>query len=189
MLSPEIEKANRSHLIQDIFWMGVPFALEWYFLGVFALRMGATAAQLGALVSIRALMLVIGSGLSGPWQRRFDNLISALSLPQFLYRAGLYLGVALVPFLPEHMRINALIGVVALAALPTGIAQGCFLGMMRSAVSERQLANLMSRRSLLMHAAILVCVMAFGQLLERVAFPINYQISFGIAFGASLLSW
>lgn len=169
--------------------MGVAFSLEWYFLNVFAIRMGATAAQLGALASLRALMLVIGSSLSSRWTRRFDNMIVALRVPSFFHRAGMYLGVALVAFLPEHMRVNALIGTVALSGLPTGIAQGCFLGMMRTAVSERQLANLMSRRSILMHIAVLVCVILFGQLLEQVAFPINYQISFSIAFCATLISW
>jgi hypothetical protein len=188
-LSPEIEKANRRYLIEEVFWMGVAFSLEWYFLNVFAIRMGATAAQLGALASLRALMLVIGSGLSRPWTSRFDNMIVALRVPSFFHRAGMYLGVALVPLLPEHMRVNALIGSVALSGLPTGIAQGCFLGMMRSAVSERQLANVMSRRSILMHLAVLICVILFGQFLEHVAFPINYQISFGIAFCATLISW
>jgi predicted MFS family arabinose efflux permease len=188
-LSPDIEKANRRYLIQEVFWMGVAFSLEWYFLNVFAIGMGATAAQLGALASLRALMLVIGSSLSSRWTRRFDNMIVALRVPSFFHRAGMYLGVALVAFLPEHMRVNALIGTVALSGLPTGIAQGCFLGMMRTAVSERQLANLMSRRSILMHIAVLVCVILFGQLLEQVAFPINYQISFSIAFCATLISW
>jgi predicted MFS family arabinose efflux permease len=188
-LSPEIEKANRRYLLLDIFWMGVAFALEWYFLNVFAIRMGATAAQLGALASIRALMLVVGSWLANRWARRFDNLIIALRLPTLFHRAGMYFGVALVPFLPEHMRVNALIGIVALSGIPTGIAQGCFLGMMRSAVSEQQLANLMSRRSIVMHIAVLVCVILFGQFLERVPFPTNYQISFVIAFFATLLSW
>ncbi len=188
MQASDIYRANTRHFYLEILFMGVAFALDWYFLGVFAIRLGATPVQLGALSSLRALMLAIGSGASSRWQGRFDNVVKAIRFPTFIYRVILYLLVAFVPFLPDF-KVDALVALVAIAALPQGIAQGVFLNMIRSAVSEHQLARVVSFRMVLMNVMILFCVIIFGQLLERIAFPVNYQIGFVIAFVASLFSW
>jgi len=188
MQPSDLERANTRHLYLEILFMGVAFALDWYFLGVLAIRLEATPVQLGALTSLRALMLAIGSGASSRWQGRFDNTVNALRFPTFIYRVILYLLVAFVPFLPDF-RVDALVALVAIAALPQGIAQGVFLNMIRSAVSEQRLARVVAHRMALMNVMIVFCVLFFGQLLERIAFPVNYQIGFIIAFIASLGSW
>src|SRR5207244_1207705 len=104
---------------------------------------------------------------------RYNNPIKALSGPTLIYRLLLYLGIALAAFLP-NARVDALVGMVVLSALPTGIAQGCFLGMLPRAVSDRRLATVIARRTLLMNIGVLVFVVVFGQFLEALPFAINY---------------
>ncbi len=182
------EQANTRHLYLDIAWMGVAWAMEWYFLQVYAIRLGATPAHLASLTSLRALFMVIGSGLAGRWGSRYHNMIDAIRIPAITYRLLLYLGIAFVAFLPAY-KVDALVALAVLSAIPTGITQGCFLGMIRTALPEDKLAKVVARRSVLMNALILVFVVIFGQLLENLPFPINYQIGFGLAFVASAFSW
>jgi hypothetical protein len=190
----DIERANTRYLYLDIFWMSIAFAMEWYFLQVYAIRLDATPAHLGTLTSLRALMQVLGSGLTNWWLRRYDNPVAALRGPGLAYRIILYLAIALVAFLPPGQagmsgRVDALVALAVISAIPTGLTQGVFLAMLRRSLSERQLAKVVARRTVLMDTTILVCVIGFGQLLEHLPFPVNYQIGFGLAFLASFLSW
>src|ERR1041385_6717889 len=142
---PAAQRGNIRHLYGDIFWMSAAFAMEWYFLGVFAIRMGANPLQIGLLTSLRALMMVVGSTFATRWRANYRNHITALDVPTVAYRSLLYCAVAAVAFLPEDHRVNAMVAVVVLSAVPTGIAQGVFLGMMRYAVNERDLARVVAR--------------------------------------------
>jgi predicted MFS family arabinose efflux permease len=187
-ISPDVERANTRYLYSEIFWISIAFAMEWYFLQVFAIRLGATPAHLGTLPSMRALLLAVGSGLASRWLVRYDNPIKAIRGPTLFYRLILYMGIALSASLPGA-RVDALVAMVVLAALPTGIAQGCFLGLLPRAVSDRKLATVIARRTVLMNVGVLVFVVAFGQFLEALPFAINYQLAFGIAFLASVMSW
>src|SRR5947208_2960967 len=99
ILNETTERHNTRHLYGDMLWVSVAFAMEWYFLQVYAIRLGATPAHLGALNSLRALLMVVGSGLTGRWLSRFTNLVSAIRWPTLAYRGLLYLGIALVPLL------------------------------------------------------------------------------------------
>ncbi len=159
-ISPEVERANIRHLYSEIFWMSVAFAMEWYFMQVFAIRLGATPAHLGTLTSVRALLLAVGSGLASRWQARYNNPIAALSGPTLVYRLVLYVGIALSASMPAA-QVDVLVGMVVLSALPTGIAQGCFLGMLPKAVTERQLASVVARRTVLMNVGVLIFVVGF----------------------------
>jgi predicted MFS family arabinose efflux permease len=187
-LSPDIVRANTRYLYWEVFWMSISFAMEWYFMQVFAIRLGATPAHLGALTSVRALLLAVGSGFASRWQGRYDNLITAVRGPMLVYRAMLYIGIALSASLPTA-KVDFLVVMVVLAALPTGISQGCFLSVLRRAVSERELATVVARRMVLLNGGVLVFVIGFGQFLEALPFPINYQLAFGIAFAASFVAW
>jgi predicted MFS family arabinose efflux permease len=187
-LSPDVVRANTRYLYWEVFWMSISFAMEWYFMQVFAIRLGATPAHLGALTSLRALLLAVGSGFAGRWQSRFDNLMVAVRGPMLVYRAMLYVGIALSASLPTA-RVDFLVAAVVLAALPTGLSQGCFLAVLPRAIDDRELASVVARRMVLLNSGVLVFVIGFGQFLEALPFPINYQLAFGIAFAASFMSW
>jgi hypothetical protein len=172
--------------------MSIAFAMEWFYLGVFALRMGATPAHIGVLTAGRALLMTVGSSLSYRWSCRFNHLpnapIRALSTPVLLARTLLYLIPALVPFMPGS-HPDLLVLFVVLSALPHGVSQGVFLGMLPDAIGKEHVAQVVSRRSVLMNTCILVTMPIVGQLMEWLPKPTNYQIGFGIAFAAAFVSW
>ena len=180
-LNPTTERANIRFLYADMLTIGLAFAMEWYYLQVYAIHLGATALQLGVLNSGRALLLVVGSALSNRWQRQYVNAIRALRVPSLAYKILLYLAIAFVPLLPDH-QVDALVALVVISAIPTGIAQGVFLGMMPFAVNKENLARIVSQRGVLMNATVLACVFLLGQFLERLPRPANYQAGFVLAF-------
>jgi hypothetical protein len=187
-IEPAVERSNTRHLYMELAWMAFPFALEWYYLSIYAILLGATSAHLGVLGAGRALLQTVGSGLANRWQVRYPNRVRALAGPLLTARIFLYLMLAFVPFLPAY-RVDALIAMVLLSAVPTGISQGVFLGILPTAVSKHNLAQVVARRSMLMSVTIMICILFVGQFLERVPEPQNYQVGFVISFIASALSW
>ncbi len=192
-MSLDTRRNNTRLLYIELAWMAFAFAMEWYYLQVYLIRLNpdhpALETLLGLLVSGRALMLAIGSGLANRWQSRFTNAIRALSGPILVARTLLYLGIALVPSIPISFKSELLVFMAICSAVPHGIAQGVFVGMMPYAVGKDQLAQVVSNRSVLMNATILVCMVVAGQLLEGLPRPVNYQVGFGLAFAVSALSW
>jgi hypothetical protein len=188
-MTPDAKRRNIRLLYAELAWMAFPFAMEWWYLHVYAIRLGATPVQIGLLSAGRALFLVIGASLGNWWQGRFANIVQSVALPIFVARTLLYAGIALVPSLPVPFKVELLIGLAISAALPMGIAQAGFLGMLPAAVDKHDLARVVSRRSLLMNATILLALVIVGQLLEALVAPQNYQVGFGLACLASTLSW
>ncbi len=186
-LTPAVLRANTRHLYAEIAWMGFAFAMEWYYQQVYAIRLGATALHLAVLVSGRALLMVVGSGLAQRWQRRFPGPIQAIATPLLIARLLLYLGIVFVPFLPAF-QVDALVGLVLLSAIPTGISQGIFLGMLPSAIPKEALARVVARRAVLMNVSVLPCILLLSQMLQWFPQPANYQVGFFVAFLLSFMS-
>lgn len=187
-LLPATYRANTRHLYAEITWMGFAFAMEWYYLQVYAIRLGAVALQLAFLVSGRAFLMVVGSGVAQRWQRRHPNAIRAIAWPLFSARLLLYLAIVFVPLLPAF-QVNVMVGLVLLSAIPTGISQGVFLGMLPSAVPKADLARVIARRAVLSNVGVLPCILFLSQFLQWFPQPVNYQAGFFVAFAVSLVSW
>jgi predicted MFS family arabinose efflux permease len=187
-MTPDIERANTRHLYFELAWMGIAFAMEWYYMNVYAIKLNATPVHLGVLASGRALMLAIGSGLAHRWLQRFNNVIPALTRPLLIARFFLYAMIALVPFLPAY-KVEVMVAMIVLSGLPQGISQGVFLGMVPQAINKKNMAQVVSNRSVLMNATVLLSMFVVGQFLERIPSPMNYQLGFLLAFLAGFMSW
>ena len=51
----QVERVNSRHLILDIFWFGLALPATTRFIAVYALRVGATAQEIGWMTSMPAL--------------------------------------------------------------------------------------------------------------------------------------
>jgi len=192
-LNAETQRNNTRLLYIELAWMGFAFAMEWYYLQVYLIRLNPDHPNLetllGLLVGGRALVLAIGAALANRWQSRFRNAVRAISAPMFWARFVLYLGIAFVPSLPIDAKSEVLVALVLISSIPLGIAQGIFLGMMPYAVSKDRLAKVVSNRSVIMNGTVLICMVIVGQMLERLPRPMNYQVGFVLSFFVSAMSW
>lgn len=179
--SDKVEQSNFHHLVMDIAWFGLALAATSRFLSIYAIHLGASAAQLGWVNAVPALVLLISSSFSGWWRRRYTDSVSALFLPGLAFRF-VFLLPAFAPFLPPTLQPWWIVLAVAVPAIPQGIAAVTFLGMMREAVVGPRFTQLLSKRSLALNIAVAIGALAFGLWLEKAPFPLDYQVMFLLAF-------
>jgi MFS family permease len=186
-MTSDIERANFRHLVLEVTWYGLALAATSRFLSVYAIRLGATPADLGWITSLPFIVLLGSTTLSIRWRSKFTNTIKAIFLPSLGFRF-VFLFPALTPLFPEHLRPAWLIVSAALAALPQGISSTLFVALLKEAVPEEQLTALTSRRTVGMNITLGIAALVFGFWLEHVPFPINYQVMFLTAFVMALVS-
>ncbi|KXK21318.1 MAG: major facilitator transporter [Chloroflexi bacterium OLB15] len=186
--SSQFEQANFRHLVFDIAWFGLALAATSRFLSVYAIRLGASPTEIGLITALPSLILLFSSGLGGVWQRRYTTRERALSWPGLGMRL-MFILPAFAPLLPEHLRPLWLIISISLPAIPQGIAGVVFMDMMRGSVSQNTMPRLLSHRALWLNIMLALGALAFGILLEKAPYPLNYQIMFGVAFIAAMFSF
>jgi MFS family permease len=179
--STSVEQSNYRHLVLDIAWFAVALAATSRFLSIYAIHLGATAAQLGWISSLPPLIMLVTSSFGGWWQRRHSNAIESLFLPGLAFRF-MFLLPAFAPLLSPELQPWWLVLAVALPAIPQGIAGVAFWNVMREAVTDNRMGPLLNQRSLAFSVTLAVGALVFGLWLEKAAFPFNYQIMFLLAF-------
>jgi len=181
------EKRNIFHLVMDIAWFGLATPAMGSFLSVYFINLGATALHLGLLSALPAIFMLLGTFLTGPWSRRFPDNRRALVVPALIMRLRILL-LAFVPLLPPEWRIPAALAMLALLASGSSVAGVVFLVLMQEAVTVRRFTHLLSQRQMAYNIGFALSTLALGVWLERVDFPLNYQVMFVVAFFLALVS-
>ena len=186
--APESTEAkNIHHLVMDIFWFGLAFPTTSRFLATYALRVDASAQQIGWLTAAPSLVLLFATLLSNRWRLRYPNATRAVILPGLGHRM-VFLLPAFTPLFPHDWQPIWLILSATLPALSQGIASVVFLVMLREAVSIEKITLLISRRNFAFNVALGGSTIALGIWLTKAPFPWNYQIVFLLAFVLALVS-
>lgn len=182
-----VEEANFHYFVLDIAWFGIAFVSTSRFLSVYAIRIGASPAELSLLVSLPGIVLLAASSLSIYWRNRYPDTRHAQQLPGLGFRL-IFLLPAFTPLFPKDWQPWWLILSVTLPAIPQGIAAVLFMALMRESVPSSRMTALFSRRITAVNCTLALGSLAYGFWLEKAPFPQNYQIMFLIAFVASLVS-
>lgn len=182
-----IEDRNFAHLVWDIVWFGVAWVTVTRFLSVYAIRVGATPTELGWLTAGPPLGMALASLVSVWWRARFPDSVRAILLPSLLFRFS-FLLLAFTPLFPEAYQPLWLIVAVTLPSLPQGVSNIVFLGLLKETTPAARMTPLLGRRTLGVNVALGAGALAFGLLLEGMAYPWNYVAMFGFAFVAAMAS-
>lgn len=181
------ERANFKHLVLDIAWFGLAFAATNRFLPVFAIRVGATAFELGLISSLPAFLLLVTATLGAWWRNRYHTTLRALMPVAFIVRLP-FLLPALTPFFPPQWQPIWLVLSVTLPALAQGMAGVIFVVFIRETVSNQLMTQLLSLRQLALNIGIGIAAVLYGVWLETAPFPLNYQSMYILAFVFALMS-
>jgi MFS family permease len=179
-------ESNHWNLYRDIAWYGVLSGVSLTFTSVFALRLGASNLMLGLLTSLPALINILFQVPAARLIERHRDRRRILLLSGLFMRLPVFL-VALVPF-SHAWRADAVVYITALGTIPAAIGNVAFTAMLADVVAPRDRARVVSVRNALLAAVTMVTVLASGRALDILAFPINYQVIFTLAFLTSLLS-
>lgn len=156
------------------------------FLGLFALRLGASNAQIGLLSALPAafsLMCAIPGG------RLLDRAAHKQRLTFVLVVAarGFFVVYALAPLFRGPLGPWFLVAAFGVTNLPGSLANVAFQSLLAEVLPARGRATALAQRARLVSLAGILPLLVTGRLLDRLAFPIGYQLVFCGAFLVGLV--
>ena len=154
------------------------------FLPVFLTRLGATNFQVGLLSAMPAATGLVLALLVGSFLQRRPNIVPWFSVSRLLV-VSCFAATGLAPMIvPEPLLIQSILLIWAMATLPqTAVAIG-FTVVMNAVAGPAYRYDLMSRRWSVMGLVTALTVVIVGQVLDRIGFPLNYQVVFiGLSVG------
>ncbi|MEP7359341.1 MAG: MFS transporter, partial [Anaerolineales bacterium] len=185
--STSIEKHNARQLYGDIFWFGMLSGSALAFLPVYAARLGASSLQIGLLSAGPALVSLLVSMPAARWLES-RSVIRASFGASVVHRLG-YLVLLLVPLLVgAAAQVRLLPVLVALMSVPGTMLAIAFNAMLADIVPPGARALVIGRRNALLGLSTLSVSLLCGGLLDRVVFPLNYEIVFAIGTVGAVMS-
>jgi MFS family permease len=186
---PEEYRSNFLHLYLDIGWYGIVSGSTINFLNVYATRLGATGYQIGLIGAMSAVVTLFLAIPAGRWLEK-QKIDRAMFWTSVYYRIG-FLGLVFLPWLfSASAQINAIIAVTFLMAIPlTPLGVG-FNALFAEAVPNEYRAHVAGIRNITLSVTFMGTSLLSGYLLDKITFPLGYQIVFAIGFlGAAMSSF
>ncbi len=177
---------NAMYLLIEIFWAAFLSAAA-AFNAPFALRLGATNADIGLLSSIPALLAILVTLPAGQFLTRQRKRMPWLLGSLLLSRIG-YLLVIFIPWLPFGNQGAGLVWLLIVFTIPAHFFNVAWGPMLADVVPETDRARVFALRNILLAGVVTVGVFLAGRWLQSVPFPLNYQIMYGVGFAAAMVS-
>jgi hypothetical protein len=188
LLTPDL-RANFRHLYGDIFWFGVLSGSTLAFVAVYATRLGATGLEISLLTAGPAVVNLL---VSMPFGRWLENrpLVRPTFWSAALNRLG-YLALIVLPWLfGGRLQVWAIVLITLVMSVPGTLFAIGFNALLADVIPPDWRSEVIGRRNAIMAVSLTVTALISGQLLVRIAFPVNYQIVFAIgAIGAALSTY
>ncbi len=159
------------------------------FLPVFLTRLGATNLEVGLLTAMPAFTGLFLALVVGRFLQRRRQVVPWYSRMRFLVVLS-YALTGLAPFVvPREHVVRAVLLIWAVATLPQTFVNVAFSVVMNAVAGPQGRYDLMSRRWTILGLTTAVTVAIAGEVLDRLSFPINYQVVFMGLSAGGLLSY
>jgi len=151
------------------------------FLGIFAVRIGASNVQVALLSSLPALMSLLAMV---PGARFLDSRADTKGWTRrfLLAHRGFYLVLALIPFFDPGRQAALLVAAVALMNLPGAVGNVGWQALISRVIPPHRRAAAFATRNRLMNLAGAVTVLLAGRGIDLMRHPLGYQIAFVLGF-------
>ena len=148
------------------------------FLPVFLTRLGASSFEVGLLTAMPALTGLLLAIPIGQFLQNQRKIVPWFSVAR-LGVVGAYAATGLLAFLMrDRPLVLGILAIWALATIPQTMLSISFSVVMNAVAGPNHRFDLMTRRWSLMGFTTAITVFMIGQILDRLNFPINYQIVF-----------
>jgi hypothetical protein len=177
------------HLFLDIFWFGILSGSAINFLNVYVTRLGATTLQIGLLTATTAIVNLLFAIPAAHWLET-RSIGKAVFWTSVFYRIGFLLWVPLPWLFDAPTQTWAIIALTLFMAIPlTALGVG-FNVLFATAVPTQYRAYVAGTRNVLLSVTFMFTSLGCGILLNRIPYPLNYQIVFFIgAIGGGMSSF
>jgi predicted MFS family arabinose efflux permease len=192
--SSPIEKSslhgeNFRNLYADIAWYGLLAGSAIAFLTIYAARIGASSLQIGLLTAGPAVINLVFSLSAGRWLEN-RPFIPVTFWTSIVHRLGYLVLVPLPLLLSTQLQVWSLVLLTLVMSLPGTILAISFNSMFADVTPPDQRAQVVGRRNVVFAISVTLTTLLCGQILDRVIFPLNYQVVFAAGvFGALLSSY
>jgi Na+/melibiose symporter-like transporter len=158
------------------------------FLPVFLARLGASNFQVGLLTAMPAITGLLLAVAVGRFLQRQRQIVPWFSRARFMSVMAYALTGIVTFIVPREHAVTAVLLIWALATLPQIVVNVAFSVVMNAVAGPKGRYELMSRRWSVLGLTSAITVAVAGQILERLAFPVNFQIVFVALSVGGLLS-
>jgi len=171
----------------DMTWFGILSGSSVNFLNVYATRLGASGMQIGLLGAVSALVSLVLVIPAGRWLEK-HAVGKAVFWTSVAYRIGFLLFVPLPWLFNAQGQIWALIALAFVMGAPLAALSVGFSTLFAEAVPSNWRAQVAGTRNVVFSITYMISSLLSGYLLDRIAFPLNYQIVFLIGFVGAAMS-
>jgi len=175
--STPTQRRNFINVQIDAIGIGLASALA-PFLPVFLTRLGASNVQVGLLTSMPAFTGLLMAIPLGRFLQTRRQIVPWFSAARLMVVSSYALTGLITFFVPEGYLVNSVLLIWAAATLPQTIVAVCFSVVMNEVAGPQHRYELMSRRWSILGVTMALTVALVGQMLNRVEFPLNYQLAF-----------
>lgn len=159
------------------------------FLAVYASRLGASGFQIGLLMAGPAVANLMFSLPAGRWLEG-SHLIRVSFLTSILHRCGYLLLIPLPIFFDQAEQVWMILLIAIGMSIPGTVLAIGFNAMFADVIPPDLRSEVVGKRNALVAISITLTSLVCGQVLDRIMFPINYQVVFGLGgLGAMLSSY
>ncbi len=151
------------------------------FVGIFAVRLGASNYQIGLVSSAPALVGLLSMIPGGKFVDSRVDRKRWCAIFMMMHRL-FYLLLAAIPFITPDRRAGLLVLTLALMNLPGSIANVSWQGFISRVVPQKRRASAFAKRSLAMNVSGTLAVLIAGRILDIMSYPMGYQVVFAAAF-------
>jgi hypothetical protein len=158
------------------------------FLPVLLTRLGASNFEVGLLTAMPAITGLLLALAIGRFLQRQRQIVPWYSRARFIYLMAYGMTGLAILIAPPEYRVAAVLTIWAVATLPSIILNVCFSVVADAIAGPKGRYELMSRRWSVLGLTSALTVAIAGQLLERLPFPLNYQVVFIALSAGGLIS-
>lgn len=178
-----VNKKNFLNVQADAIGVGLASAAAPY-LPVFLTRLGASNFQVSLLTSMPALTGLLLSIITGRFLQGRRKIVPWYSGARLMVILSYALTGVISFIVPKDQAILSILAIWAIATLPQTVVAIGFSVVMNAVAGPTNRFELMTRRWSILGLTTSVGVITAGQLLDRIHFPINYQVVFmGLSLG------
>ncbi len=182
-LDNDVMRENGIYSIADGMTYSIMNGLTMSFMGVFALRLGATDQMLGFLAAWPALMGLIAQIPSAIITERTDMKLRPLLAWCWAHRIN-YMFYAIIPFLPISgiMKAWVFIALVTWMNFPAVVVNTMWTQLMGEIFPIRYRGRIFGDRNFIVGWITLGSMLLAGPLLDYIPYPYNFGLLFFLAF-------
>ncbi len=175
--SDPVQKKN--YLNSQVDAIGVAFGnAATPFLPVFLTRLGASAFEVSLLTSMPAMAGLLLTVPLGQFLQNQKNVAPWYTSTRTISLLFYGLTGALAIFLHGNALIIGILAIWALATVPQAVVNITFSVVMNAVAGPHLRLDLLMRRWSILGVTTAVMFLVTGQILERIRFPLNYEIAF-----------